>query len=295
MTLLEDVRSPEPPAGAPPLKRAPQTGADLDLGPGVVGRQLKHFAEMTAEITRFGVSVFGRIPDLRSYPSEVFRQTAVLVLSSGLIIWLMLFVIGAQCGIEGNYVLKQIGAPLYSGIFTAWCALREMAPYMWGYILAAKVGCGLVAELGSMRISDEIDAMDVMGVDSKTYLVSSRLVAALIAMPFLYIVGLGIMYTAEFLVVVVQFGEVSPGGYDFIFWLYQNPLDLVYSLIKVMAMGIVIVVVGCYYGYNARGGPVGVGTATATSMMVNMVLIHVIGVLGTMLFWGLSANAPIAN
>jgi phospholipid/cholesterol/gamma-HCH transport system permease protein len=290
VTLLDQT-----PRQTPAPRRAPQSVPDLELTPGVVVGQVRHFAEMTAEITRFGLSIGRRVPELRQYPSEVVRQTAVLVLSSGLIIWLMLFVIGAQCGIEGNYVLKQIGAPLYSGIFTAWCAIREMAPYMWGYILAAKVGCGLVAELGSMRISDEIDAMEVMGVDSKTYLVASRLVAALLAMPFLYIVGLGVMYTAEYLVVVVQFGEVSPGGYDFIFWLYQNPLDLLYSLTKVMAMGVVIVVVGCYYGYNARGGPIGVGKATATSMMVNMVLIHVIGVLGTMLFWGLSPNAPIAN
>ncbi|MCW2616264.1 MAG: transporter permease [Frankiales bacterium] len=289
MTILDEAARSRTPS------RAPQSVPDVELTPGRLLGQAKHFAEVTSDITRFGLSIGRRIPDLRQYPSEVVRQTAVLVLSSGLIIWLMLFVIGAQCGIEGNYVLKQIGAPLYSGIFTAWCAIREMAPYMWGYILAAKVGCGLVAELGSMRISDEIDAMEVMGVDSKTYLVASRLVAALLAMPFLYIVGLGVMYTAEYLVVVVQFGEVSPGGYDFIFWLYQNPLDLVYSLTKVMAMGIVIVVVGCYYGYNARGGPIGVGRATATSMMVNMVLIHVIGVLGTMLFWGLSPNAPIAN
>ncbi|MCW2666477.1 MAG: transporter permease [Frankiales bacterium] len=289
MTLLDQT----PRRSAP--GRAPQSVPDVELTAGFVVGQARHLAEVTADITRFGVSIGRRIVDLREYPSEVVRQTAVLILSSGLIIWLMLFVIGAQCGIEGNYVLKQIGAPLYSGIFTAWCAIREMAPYMWGYILAAKVGCGLVAEIGSMRISDEIDAMEVMGVDSKTYLVASRLAAALLAMPFLYIVGLGVMYTAEYIVVVLQFGEVSSGGYDFIFWLYQNPLDLLYSLIKVMTMGVVIVVVGCYYGYNARGGPIGVGKATATSMMVNMVLIHVIGVLGTMLFWGLSPNAPISN
>ena len=170
-----------------------------------------------------------------------------------------------------------------------------MAPYMWGYILAAKVGCGLVAELGSMRISEEIDALEVMGVNPKSYLVASRVVAAWIAMPFLFIVGLGIMYTAEWLVVVVQLQSVSPGGYDLIFWLYQNPLDLVYALMKVMAMGTTVVFVGCYFGYNATGGPVGVGKATAKSMMLNMVLVHVIGMLGTQLFWGLSPNAPIGN
>jgi len=76
-------------------------------------------------------------------------------------------------------------------VFTSYCGLREMAPYMWAYILAAKVGCGLVAELGSMRIAEEIDAMEVMGVDSMVYLVGARIVAAWLAMPFLFLVGLG--------------------------------------------------------------------------------------------------------
>lgn len=246
-------------------------------------------------IFKFSVEVVRTIPSLRKYSAEPIRQTAILILSSGLIIWLMQFVIGLQCGMEANYFLKQLGAPLYSGIFTAWCALREMAPYMWGYILAAKVGCGLVAELGSMRISEEIDALEVMGVPSKPYLVASRVVAAWIAMPFLYVVGLGVMYVAEWLVVVVQLQTVSAGGYDLVFWLYQNHMDLLFSLQKVMAMGTVIVFVSSYYGYHASGGPVGVGKATARSMLVNLVLVHVIGMLGTQLFWGTSPNAPIGN
>lgn len=247
------------------------------------------------EIAKFSGSIIRNLADVRHYATEVFHQTGILILSSGLIIWVMQFVIGYECGLEANYTLKQIGAPLYSGIFTAWCAIREMAPYMWGYIFAAKVGCGLVAELGSMRISDEIDAMEVMGVRSRSYLVGSRIIAAWLAMPFLYTVGLGIMYVAEYLTVVVQLGGVSSGGYSFIFWLYQNPLDFLYSMMKVMSMGTVIIFVGCYYGYNASGGPVGVGRNTAKSMMLNMVLIHVVGVLGTQLFWGLAPNAPIAN
>jgi phospholipid/cholesterol/gamma-HCH transport system permease protein len=288
MTLLDDRQSLAP-------NRAPQSVPDVVFDRRLVATRGRTFLESVGDILRFGKEVVLSFPDLRRYPTEVIRQTALLVLSSGLIIWLMEFVIGAQCGIEGNYVLKQIGAPLYSGIFTAWCALREMAPYMWGYILAAKVGCGLVAEIGSMRISDEIDAMEVMGIRSMTYVVATRVAAALIAMPFLYIVGLGVMYVAEYLVVVVQFGEVSKGGYQFIFFLYQNPLDFFYSLVKIMTMGVVIIIVGCYYGYTARGGPVGVGRNTAKSMMINMVLIHVVGVLGTQLFWGLSPHAPIGN
>ncbi|RYJ07173.1 MAG: ABC transporter permease [Actinomycetales bacterium] len=247
------------------------------------------------DIVRFSAQTLRSFRDVRHYSSEVFHQAGILIISSGLIIWVMQAVMGTICGLEASYTLKQIGAPLYSGIFNAFCGLREMSPYMWGYIFAAKVGCGLVAELGSMRISDEIDALEVMGVKSRAYLVGTRIIAAWIAIPFLYTVGLALMYVSMYLVTVVQLGGVSPGGYLYIFWLYQNPLDFIYSQIKVLTYGTTIVFVGCYFGFNASGGPVGVGRATAKSMMINMVLIHVLGVMTTQLFWGLSPNAPIAN
>jgi phospholipid/cholesterol/gamma-HCH transport system permease protein len=275
-----------------PKAAAPGEGV-LAKSSGIDG--LKNVLGSVGEIARFAGSVLRGLPIVRKYSSEVLHQAGVLILSSGLIIWVMQFIMGLQCGTEAAYTLKQIGAPIYSGVFNAWCGIREMAPYMWGYIFAAKVGCGLVAEIGSMRISDEVDALEVMGVESKPYLVGTRVLAVWIAMPFLYTVGLGVMYTAEYLITVVNLGGVSSGGYLYIFWLYQNPLDFLYSMIKIMSMGTVITFVGCFYGYTARGGSVGVGRNTAKSMMLNMVLIHIIGVLGTQLFWGLSPNAPIAN
>jgi phospholipid/cholesterol/gamma-HCH transport system permease protein len=256
---------------------------------------LKEALASVGEIARFSGQVVRELPNVRKYGSEVLHQAGILILSSGLIIWVMQGVMGTVCGLEASYTLKQIGAPIYSGVFNAWCALREMSPYMWGYIFAAKVGCGLVAELGSMRISDEIDALEVMGIHSRSYLVGTRILSVWIAMPFLYTVGLGFMYLTEYLMTVVNLGGVSPGGYLYIFWLYQNPVDFLYSMAKIMTMGTVITFVGCFYGFNARGGSVGVGRNTAKSMMLNMVLIHIVGVLGTQLFWGLSPNAPIAN
>jgi phospholipid/cholesterol/gamma-HCH transport system permease protein len=247
------------------------------------------------QIVSFSGRVLRDLPEVRKYATEVLHQAATLILTSGLIIWAMEAIIGTMCGTEASYTLKEVGAPIYSGVFNAWCGLRELAPYMWGYIFAAKVGCGFVAELGSMRIADEIDAMEVMGIKSRGYLVGTRLLAAWIAIPFLFTVGLGAMYLAEYLVTVTSLGEVSSGGYLYIFWLYQTPGDFVYAMAKAMAMGTVIALVGCYYGFTARGGSVGVGRATAKSMMLNMVLIHIVGVAGTQLFWGLSPNAPVAN
>ena len=187
------------------------------------------------------------------------------------------------------------GAPAYAGVFAAWCDLRELVPYAFGYMMAAKVGTGIVAEIGSMRISDEVDALEVMGISSMTFLCATRLLAAWLVLPFMYLAGIGAGFFASYLAVVQQIGEVSSGGFFLIFWMFQNPPDLLYSVIKAMAMATVIVLVGCYYGYNASGGPVGVGTATAKSMVLNIVIVHLIGMLGTQLFWGANPRAPIGG
>ena len=226
---------------------------------------------------------------------EALRQAGLLILSSTLVIWGLIFIIGLQCGIEGAYFNRAVGSPAYAGVFAAWCDLRELVPYAFGYMMAAKVGTGIVAELGSMRISDEIDALEVMGISSMTFLCATRLLAAWLVLPFMYLAGIGAGFFASYLAVVQQIGEVSSGGFFLIFWMFQNPPDLLYSVIKAMAMATVIVLVGCYYGYNASGGPVGVGTATAKSMVLNIVLVHLIGMLGTQIFWGANPRAPIGG
>jgi phospholipid/cholesterol/gamma-HCH transport system permease protein len=253
--------------------------------------------DSAGEIARFGSRVAGLVYSGRvlRFFGESLRQAGILILGSALIIWGLVFTLGLQCGIEGAYLLRAQGAPAYAGVFSAWCDLREIMPYAFGYMLAAKVGTGIVAELGAMRISDEIDALEVMGVPPVTFLCATRLLASWIAFPFMYLVGIGIMYLASYLAVVEQIGDVSSGGYLLIFWMFQNPPDLIFSLIKGMVMATAIVLVGCYYGYTASGGPVGVGTATAKSMVLNIVLVHIIGMLGTLVFWGANPRAPIGG
>jgi phospholipid/cholesterol/gamma-HCH transport system permease protein len=249
------------------------------------------------EIAKFCGRVLGQVYGLRVFRffGESLRQAGILVLSSTLVIWGLVFIIGLQCGIEGAYFNRSVGAPAYAGVFSAWCDLRELVPYGFGYMMAAKVGTGIVAELGSMRISDEIDALEVMGIDSMVFLCATRLLAAWLVLPFIYIAAVGAGFFASYLAVVQQIGEVSSGGFFLVFWMFQNPPDLLYSVIKGMVMATAIVLVGCYYGYNASGGPVGVGTATAKSMVMNIVLVHLIGMLGTQLFWGANPRAPIGG
>src|SRR4051794_19676569 len=249
------------------------------------------------EIAGFGARVVGLVYSGRTmqFIGEGLRQAGILILTSALVIWGLLFISGLTCGIEGAYLLRAQGAPAYAGVFSAWCDLREVVPYAFGYMMSAKVGTGIVAELGSMRISDEIDALEVMGVPPITFLCATRLLAAWIALPFIYLVGVGVTYFASYLAVVKQIGDTSSGGYLLIFWMFQNPPDLLFSLIKGMVMATVIVLVGCYYGYTASGGPVGVGTATAKSMVLNIVLVHIIGMMGTLVFWGANPRAPIGG
>ena len=253
--------------------------------------------EGLGDIGKFSARVMASVVSGRvlRFFSEALRQAGVLILSSTLVVWGLVFIIGLQCGIEGAYFSRSVGAPGNAGVFSAWCDLRELVPYVFGYMLAAKVGTGFVAELGSMRITDEIDALEVMGLPSLVFLCATRLLACWLVLPFMYIAAIGAGFFASYLAVVLQIGEVSSGGFLLIFWMFQNPPDLLYSVIKAMVMATVIVLMGCYFGYNASGGPVGVGTATAKSMVVNLVLIHLIGMLGTQVFWGANPRAPIGG
>jgi phospholipid/cholesterol/gamma-HCH transport system permease protein len=249
------------------------------------------------DIAKFSARVVGDVFNLRVLPffGETMRQAGIVILGSGLVIWALAFVLGLQCGIEGAYFGRSIGAPASGGAFSAICDLRELLPLAFGWMMSAKVGTGLVAEIGAMRISDEIDALEVMGIDSLVFLCATRLLAAWIVLPFMYVGAVGLGFLGSYLAVVVQVGEVSQGGYFLMFWMFQNPPDLFFSVIKGMAMATVIVLVGCYYGYTASGGPVGVGAATAKSMVFNTVMVHLIGMLGTQIFWGSNPRAPFGG
>ncbi len=250
------------------------------------------------EIASFAGNVVRDVWGLRvlRFFGEALRQAGILIIGSTLVIWGLVFITGlGTCGVEGAYFTEAQGAPEYAGVFTALCDLREAIPYAFGYMMSAKVGTGIVAELGAMRISEEIDALEVMGFDSMTFLCGTRLLAAWIVLPFIYIVGIGMAYVASYIAVVLQIRYVSAGGYSLVFWEFQNPPDLLFSLIKGMSMATVIVLVGCYYGYTAGGGPVGVGEATAKSMVLNLVLVTLIGMLGTQIFWGFNPRAPIGG
>src|ERR1700733_6406818 len=252
----------------------------------------------TGEIARFTGQIVRDVFTLRVFRflGEALRQAGILIIGSTAVIWGLVFFVGlGACGIQAGYFTESTGTPAYAGFFAAWCNLREAVPYAFGYMMAAKVGTGIVAELGAMRISEEIDALEVMGIDSMVFLCATRLLASWIVLPFMYVAGIGVAFLGSYIGVVQQLGFVSSGGYLLIFWQFQNAPDLLFSVIKGMSMATVIVLVACYYGYNASGGPVGVGTATAKSMVLNLVFVTLIGMLGTQVFWGANPRAPIGG
>jgi len=175
------------------------------------------------EMTKFGGRMIADIVTLRVFKffGEALRQAGILIVSSTLVIFGLVFIIGSECGIEGGYFTYGEGAPAYSGVFAAWCDLRELVPLVFGYMMAAKVGTGIVAELGSMRISDEIDALEVMGISGMRFLCATRLLAAMMVLPFIYLASIGAGFFASYLAVVQELGYVSSGGFLLIFWQFR--------------------------------------------------------------------------
>jgi phospholipid/cholesterol/gamma-HCH transport system permease protein len=246
------------------------------------------------KIVVFSGRVLGSLPAALGYPSEILRQIGILVATSASIVWFMMVILAAEISLEAHYLTESLGVSSYSAVVDA-VGYAVDTPEMWGWILAAKIGCGLVAELGSMRISDEIDALEVMGINPMSYLVGTRVVAISVFTPFMFLVGSASMFLLNRFMAVDFYGSVSSGGHHAVFWTFLSSWDILLSLVSSLIIGTIIVLVGCYYGYSAEGGPVGVGYNTAKSMIINMITVSVIGSLCWQLFEGGFARIPIAN
>ena len=250
--------------------------------------------ETLGHIVSFAGSALARIPQATKYVGEIWYYCAFLALGSTLVAVVLTASTGAECSVEAYYSLSQIGAASLAGVFNALCDTREITPLFFGFAIGAKVGCGLVAELGTMRVNQEIDALEVMGIPSKIYLVSTRMLACFIVLPFMYVVSLGASYLTSYLVQMVQVpAKISSGIYGDYFFRFINVQDLLFSLIKACVFAFLIVCVSVYYGYNVTGGAVGIGRACAKTMAVALVVTVVVNALLTQLFWGTNPNLPI--
>jgi phospholipid/cholesterol/gamma-HCH transport system permease protein len=219
--------------------------------------------------------------------SNIALGSGAWIFGSGMVfvVFTMSFFTGTEVGLQGFKGLEQIGAQNFTGLVSSFANVREVTPLIAATALAAQVGAGFTAEIGAMRISDEIDALEVMSVPSMSYLVSTRVASTLIALVPIYIISLFASFFATKLV-TVQFFGLSPGSYDYYFHLYLPMIDVVYSVIKMIVFTIVVTLIHCYYGYHASGGPAGVGVAVGRAIRASIVTIVVINFGLSLLFWG---------
>jgi phospholipid/cholesterol/gamma-HCH transport system permease protein len=240
---------------------------------------------------------------VRRYKKEILRLLAEVTLGSGSlaviggtvgVIVAMCFFTGTEVGLQGYAALNQLGTANFSGFVSAYFNTREIAPLVAGIALAATVGCGFTAQLGAMRISEEVDALEVMAVPSLPFLVTTRIIAGLIAIIPLYVVGLLSSYFASRLVVTQFFGQ-SAGTYDDTFNKFLPPGDVLWSFGKVLVFAILVILIHCYHGYNASGGPAGVGVAVGHAVRTSIVAINVVDLLLSMAIWGTTTTVRLAG
>jgi len=257
------------------------------------GEQLSFYAKALLWIPR----------TLRRYMREVLRLLAEVTYGTGAlaviggtigVITFMCFFVGTQVGLQGYQALNQIGTAAFTGFISAYLNTREIAPLVAGLALSATVGCGFTAQLGAMRISEEIDALEVMAVPSIPFLVSTRIIAGFIAVIPLYVIGLLSSYFATRFVTTVYYGQ-SAGTYDHYFGLFLPPGDVVWSFFKVLVFSVILVLSHCYYGYTAKGGPAGVGVAVGRAVRTSIVAVTVTDFFLSLAIWGATTTVRIAG
>jgi phospholipid/cholesterol/gamma-HCH transport system permease protein len=233
------------------------------------GRQLffygNAYANVPHSITRYRREVMRLL-------GEVSFGTGGLAVVGGTvaIVAFMTAAIGVETGLQGYTSLANVGVEALSGFASSYFNTREAAPIVAAIALTATVGAGFTAQLGSMRISEEIDALEVMAVPPIPYLVSTRILAGFLAIIPLYSLAILMSYAATRIVVTNFFGQAG-GTYDHYFTVFLIPSDVFWSFLKAVIMSIVVMSVHCYYGFTAGGGPAGVGRGVGRAVRTSLV------------------------
>ena len=228
----------------------------------------------------FHAAAYRAVPrTVRSYPKEIIRLLAEVSLGSGalaliggtvLVIGFLTAASGIEVGLQAYTSFDNIGVSALSGFFSAYFNTREVAPIIAGIALTATVGAGFTAQIGAMRVSEEIDAVEVMAVPPIPYLVTTRIIAGLIAVIPLFAIALMSCWLATRVVVTVGYGQAS-GTYEHYFETFLVPTDLFLAAIKVLLMAMVIVSVCCFHGFRASGGAAqAVGRAVRSALIATM-------------------------
>jgi phospholipid/cholesterol/gamma-HCH transport system permease protein len=263
-----------------------------------VARGLDHSLDVLARIGDFGTfsvrALRAVLPTFRRYRDETLRQLMDIAWGSGAIIVgggtigvmvLLSLSAGTSLGIQGFTGLQLVGLSPLTGFISASANTRELAPLIAALALGAQVGCRFTAQLGSMKISEEVDALAVMGINPMSYLVATRVMATAFAILPLYLIGLIGSYISSELSVVLIFHQ-SPGQYDHYFSTFIQGRDILLSVVKIVVFAVAIALIHCWYGMGVGGGPQAVGEATGRAIRASIVTVIVLDMIMTLLMWG---------
>jgi phospholipid/cholesterol/gamma-HCH transport system permease protein len=251
----------------PPPRRGATRGRAFTEEPAEAPRGLA----VLGDIATFAYRALAELPRVRPYAGEVLRQASLIATGSTLVIIAVTFLLGSAVGQESAAVARALGADPAAATFGCVASTEAINTFIYGYILAAKVGCGMVAELGSMRVREEVDAIEVMGIRSMAFLVGVRFAGAMLVLPFIYLLSVATSEAGSFLNAAVRYGDVSQGTYSFFCFNSIDTRVLIGSFVHGMVVTSGVLLIALYYGWRVRGGPVEVGVATAKSMGVNIV------------------------
>ncbi|ANN19411.1 MlaE family ABC transporter permease [Amycolatopsis orientalis] len=258
-----------------------------------LGDQILFFLKALAWVPRALHRYLREITRLLAEVSFGSGALAVIGGTIGVMIGMTVFT-GTVVGLQGYSALNQVGTSAFAGFVSAYFNTREIAPLVAGLALSATVGCGFTAQLGAMRISEEIDALEVMGIPSVPYLVTTRIIAGFLAVIPLYAIGLLTSYLASRQITVWFYGQ-SAGTYDHYFLLFLPPGDVLWSFGKVLVFSVVIVLAHCYYGFRASGGPAGVGVAVGRGVRTAIVAVSVLDFFLSLAIWGATTTVQVAG
>lgn len=276
-------------------QRFPRAAANVNKYAGSVTRGL----DETGQLAWFVLTSLGQIPHaIHYYRKETLRLIAQIGMGTGAmavvggtaaIVGFVTLSGSSLIAIQGFATLGNIGVEAFTGFFSALINVRIAAPVVTGISLAATVGAGATAELGAMRISEEIDALEVMGIKSISYLTSTRVVAGLVVIIPLYALAMIMAFLSPQVVTTLLYGQ-SSGTYEHYFRTFLRPNDVFWSFLEAIIIAGIVMVTHCYYGFNAGGGPVGVGEAVGRSMRFSLISVQVVVLSAALALYGVNPN-----
>ncbi|MGH3739973.1 MAG: MlaE family ABC transporter permease [Micromonosporaceae bacterium] len=301
MTQLSTRTPPPVSKGPPPVSKGPSPVVE---GLKSVYRKPLGILDDLGDQLSFYVRSLAWTPrTLRRYKREVLRLLTEVSFGSGAlaviggtvgVIVFITFFTGTEVGLQGYQALQQIGSSAFTGFVSAYFNTREISPLVAALALSATVGCGFTAQLGAMRINEEVDALEVMGLPSLPFLVTTRMIAGFVAVIPLYVIALLSSYAATRFIATGYFGQ-SAGTYDYYFHLFLPPEDVLWSFFKVLVFSVLVILIHCYYGYNASGGPAGVGLAVGRAVRLAIVSVNIVDFFLSLAIWGTTTTVRVVG